>query len=101
MNKDKIIPLSLDEVCKIINYSTDNSRRLRSEINKVVFNYKGNNQRFMMTVTTADGEEIMTINPNVVFGGNPLKRDRKVVEYFETLEKWAENRRLYNKKNIE
>lgn len=92
MNKSKIIPLTLNEICEIINYSKNNCRRLRNEINKIVFTYKGKNQRFMMSTITSDNEEIVTINPNIVFGGNPSKRDRKISEYFELIEKWNDNR---------
>lgn len=100
MNQDKIIPISLDELCDIVGYSKQNKRRLRSEINKIVFTYRGKNQRFMMSTITADDDEIFTINPNVVYGGNPSKKDSKVSDYFVTLEKWSENRKA-KKRNME
>ena len=85
-----IEPLTLDEICNITGYSIENKRRFRKEINSVVFNFKGNDQRFMISAINNE-TEIFIVNPNVIYGGSPQHRAARVAGYFESLETLTRN----------
>lgn len=90
-NKNNIIPLTINEICDIVGYSKENAHKFRREVNKVIFTFRDKPQRFMFAVLSENNEEIFTVNPNIVYGGNPAGKDKKLAEYFECIERWSQN----------
>ena len=75
-DKDKIIPLSLKDLCRVVGYDENNSNKLKRELLKV--EVSGNS---VICIHTMKSGNIISINPKVYYKGNSIE----ALEYLCTL----------------
>ena len=75
-DKDKIIPLSLKDLCRVVGYDENNSNKLKRELLKV--EVSGNS---VICIHTMKNGNIISINPKVYYKGNSIE----ALEYLCTL----------------
>lgn len=82
---NKIIPLTMKEICKLLNYNDGHTKRFKEAILKCCFEWKDDVVSMCGLITAgSEGEvvDVLIVNPHLIFYGTDFKKVDKISVFF-------------------